>query len=210
MKKLYSIKGKHFKVYNNKWLEVLEHPSDTEEVSLFIEINKDKLDVVVKDYVHQPMRIPGQKERIDIYILQESFKPLLDLLEEEIKILPIIHEPKRNWRFGKPSSRFNRQGVPNLQKLAEVCNVSALIPFQNEAFNLNSAFAVVDSEVPSSEQTKWQREGGSRQIHIGIFMGYWKSISIESTNNSDEVRITIPTSELKYNFLDSIKNNWVE
>jgi len=205
--KIYACKGKHFKVYNSHQNQVLENPSDTEEVDVEFNLDNAHLVIFVRGYIQTKMRFAGQKNRIDLYILPENFYPLLDKLKKHLARISIQHAPLKSWRFSKPIPREGRQGVPSLVKLAEIINVSALVPIIPQMVKVGGATALIDSEVPGEQQAKWKREGGTRQVHIGIFGGVWTREA--RVNPEKEVVVFIPLSEVKNNFIDSIEKFWV-
>jgi len=197
---IYACRGKHFKVYNSILGQVLEHPSDTEEVDLEFEIDENSIVIKVKGYIRTNMRIPGQKDRADIYILQKNFQPLLPLLHENINLLCVNHNAHRKWRYGAPVNRSTRQGVPKLVKLAEINQLLVIAPFEEKEMRIVNGVGFIDSEVPGMDQSKWKREGSSRQIHIGIGLG-----RVTCTNIKNDAigifKVIIPLPEIKYDFL---------
>lgn len=208
MSTIYECRGKHFKVYNSTLRQVLEHPSDTEEVDLEFRLDDQYLVIAVTGFIETSMRVPGQKNRIDIYVLQDQFYPLLAILRERLDKTAAQHAPQRAWRYGMPMPRPGRQTVPNLRKLAELAGVGAVAPFGRQLAIVRGATAVIDSEVPGEQQTKWQREGASRQIHIGVFGG--RRSTTQTNTEQPEVRVYIPITEIKYNLVESVTEHWVE
>jgi len=207
MKKIYECEGRHFKVYNNDIGKVLEHHPESETVQLEFYSDKKFLWIHVFGFVEMDMRISGQKKRLDLYIFQDIFYPLLDILKEVIMSYGIDFTQAFEWKFGKPKARGGRQGVPRLTKLTEVQNVHSKAPFFNETLIFRNATAVMDSEVPGKDQTKWGREGGSRQIHFGIFNA---STEAKSDPEPGPVQIAIPTRHLLNNFIEPIISNWID
>lgn len=207
MKKIYSCEGRHFKVYDSAIKKVLEHDPDTESVDLDFLLDDQYLWIEVSGYYETDMRVPGQKLRLDLYIFQDLFEPILPILNDELKALGINQNPPTTWFYGNPVPRENRQGVPRLVKLAEISNTSFKAPFSNQDLILYDAVTVVDSEIPGDDQTRWRREGGSRQIHFGIFNGKKK---VRDPENINSVRIVIPINQLLHDFIRPIQQNWVE
>jgi len=207
LSRIYGCEGKHFKVYNNELREVLEHPSEEKPVSVDFSYNKTDLVITVTGFIKKKMRISNQKDRGDIYILQNQFSPLLPSLCDLLKRLSIDSEQGESWRFGNPQERMGRQGVPKLRKLAEVRGVSLEAPFDAYVFSIENANLVVDSEIPGIAQTKWRSEGGERQIHLGVF-GY--HCGLRKRKMPQEVVINIPLKKLENSFLKPIQKNWID
>lgn len=205
--KIYSCKGRHFKVYDSDQQKVLEHPSDTEEVNLDFEITDGHLCMTITGYVETPMRKPGQKKRIDVYILQEVFAPILPLIKAEMATRQIVVADRNKWKYGAPIARDGRQSVPKLVKLAETKDVEGVVPIGDRILNTHGAVAVVDSEIPSAQQSKWKREGGARQIHFGIFGGSWESRS--GGQHDKRVVLKFPLSYVGNDLISAIEENWV-
>lgn len=204
---IYSCPGKHFKVYHSGLEEVLEHESDEKPVLVTFSHNDVDLLIAVSGFVKRRMRLEKQKDRGDIYILQDKFKPFLLRLNQLLRTLNVKADQEEPWRFRQPIAREGRQGVPNLTKLAEVSQVSLMAPFDDQVFRIQNGYLVVDSEIPSSDQSKWYSEGAERQIHLGIF-GFSRSLAKEKTDN--KVVITIPLEKIKKSFVQMIEKNWVE
>lgn len=208
MSKLFQCKGKHFKVYNNILGQVLEHPAEDRSVNITFSHLEDNVQITITDFITSRMRIAGQKNRADIYILQEEFKPFLEILEQLIEKVGMESQARaRTWRYGSPFSRNGRQGVPRLKKLAELWGIHFLAPFPKRLFEFKEACLVVDSEIPGRDQSKWDSEGGSRQIHFGIFGG---EISNKNGEMPEVVIVNIPLNELNNNFINPIKLNWID
>ncbi len=205
---IYTCRGKHFKAYNSYQNQVLEHSSDTEGVNLKFQLSAEHLIIIITEYVQKEMRIANQKNRIDLYILPDQFHPLLLSLREHLEGMHINQHERRPWRLGEPVPRSGRQGVPSLVKLAEINDISAIIPISPQLISIQGATAIVDSEIPSKQQTKWEREGGARQIHFGIFGGKW--LHQVSKIKPGDVRVFIPINELQHNFIETIDEFWVE
>lgn len=152
------------------------------------------------------MRVPGQKRRIDLYIMQGEFQPLLEMLHTHIGQMGIPQKQCIPWRYGMPTARRMRQEVPGVRKLAEVGDVLASVPFNDVNYSLNNGVLCVDSEVPGRDQTAWKNEGGSRQIHFGVFKCVWRKAP---PNKSSSVKIYIPSSYVLHRFVEPIQENWV-
>lgn len=187
------------------WL--IPSKSDTEEVNLRFELDNRNLVIIVSGFVQRVMRRANQKNRVDIYILQDQFRPIIDIIPKSLDAMSVRHNPKRPFRYGQPLAREARQGVPELVKLAELTGIGVDALFDEQQVIVNRASAFIDSETPGSHQSKWQREGGSRQIHIGIFGGEWTRL--DPTGEVKVVRVFIPVQELKYNLIEPALNNWV-
>ena len=205
---IYICQGKHFKAYDSAQGKVLEHPSDSEEVHLEFCLNSEYLYIFVTDYIETNMRILGQKKRIDIYILQSVFKPFLRVLKNSLAKINIKAKPMTNWKYGNPIARNGRQNVPSLTKLAEVASIAGEFPIGNKLITFSNATAIIDSEIPGEQQSKWRREGGIRQIHFGIFSGAWNYADYDIGKKI--VFVKLPAINLENDFLGSIKNNWIE
>lgn len=206
MPKIYSCKGKHFKVYESELGEVLEHDNEENPVRIDFGYENDEFTITVSEFVRRKMRLEKQKNRGDIYILQNQFEPLLQCLEILLKKLNIDSDPEKEWRFGSPQAREGRQGVPKLVKLSEVSEVSLVAPFDGHIFRINNGYLVADSEIPGTDQKKWFSEGSERQIHLGIF-GYNCALTEEKMTH--EVKVKFPLRKLENNFLKPIQTNWV-
>lgn len=195
-KEIFQCRGRHFKVYWADKLKVLEHPSDTEEVSLTFYLDDlegvPHLEINVTDYIQTKMRISGQKMRADLYILPSKLKGLGKILKDASLDLE-CPQWRFSQRFGKPFARGGRQGVPEIQKIGDfnVRRVSA--PFGTETLILQNGFGVLDLEKPGEDQTKWEREGGSLQFHFGFFM--FKSSDVNQEKGV-AVKIHIPANYL--------------
>lgn len=208
---IYSCAGQHFKAYNSRYREVLEHPEEPQHVKLDFMLSEVSLTISVTNFIREPMRRENQKERVDIYILQDRFAEFLSIAERQLDQLTVRMADRRPWRYGKPIARDQRQGVPNLVKLAELPRVKTYVPFTRETVTVDGASMVVDSEIPGRFQTKWQREGGSRQIHLGVFNGKWnRSVNGNGDPRGEAVMLSVPATELKNNFFAAIRDNWVE
>lgn len=204
---IYNCSGRHFKVYDSDQQRVLEHPSDTEQVNLQFGMTDEHLCVVITGYIETPMRRAGQKKRIDIYIMQNDFAPILPILKDEVHSRKITGAPSNKWKYGMPTARDGRQGVPMLVKLAETIDVECCAPIGKSDVSLIKATAIVDSEVPGDQQSKWKREGGSRQIHFGIFNGIWSAKERQSTE--DRVVVKFPLRHVENDLVSSIEKYWV-
>ena len=205
---IYSCKGRHFKVYNTELELVLEHPSDTETVDLAFYGSEEYLIIEVTNYIQTGMRIANQKIRTDIYIMQETFKPLLDMLTLYLDWFEVeSNEFAKTWKFSSPVARDGRQGVPNLVKLSEIPNIIVYAPFGGQELIFKNSTMIIDSQVPSKYQTKWIREGAARQIHIGIFGG--RANNYRNIKENNVVQVLIPIEDIRNSFINPIKNNWV-
>lgn len=204
---IYVCQGRHFKAYDNDQKKVLEHPNDSEEVHLEFCIDSDYLYVFVTEHIETDMRISGQKKRVDIYIIQYVFKPLLEILKNNLVKKNVKAMPQMKWRYGNPVARNGRQGVPSLTKLAEIISIDGAFPIGNKFITFSNATAVIDSEIPGDQQSKWKREGGSRQIHIGIFGGTWNSVNRDK--QKEIVIVKIPLKHIENNFIKTIESNWI-
>ena len=186
--------------------EVLEHDSEEKPVSVNFGYESNEFTITVTGFVKRKMRLEKQKNRGDIYILQNQFKPLLPCLKDLLKKLDTMGDPEERWRFGIPQARNGRQSVPKLVKLAEVSEVSLAAPFNGHVFRIYNGYLVVDSEIPGIDQEKWYSEGAERQIHFGIF-GY--NCALKEEKIPKAVIVNIPLKKLENNFLKPIQNNWV-
>lgn len=205
MSHIYRCKGKHFKVYHNSLKKVLEHPSDTEEVDLNFYHDETKLIISVSNYIEQDMRKDGQRNRLDIYIEQDVFIPILKIIKTTLA--PESSLPQTKWRYSAPIARDQRQGVPNLIKLAELQEcISAIVSYSSKSVQFTKASMVIDSEVPGQNQTKWLKEGGGRQIHLGVFSATWEDRKNQNEAFTD-VYIHIPKKYLLHNFVIPIEEN---
>ena len=204
MIQLYECQGKHFKVYNSKVEEVLEHPDEDTGVIVNFGYNENDLIINVTGFLKKPMRKIGQKNRGDIYIFQKDFKPFLPILDKLLKDQKTVSDPEEKWRFGNPVERDGRQSVPNCFKLAEVSEVILTAPFDEQSLRIEG-FLIVDSEIPGRDQSLWAKQGGGRQIHIGV----WGSVSIIE-KKSEAVDISIPLKKLENNFLKTIQEYWID
>jgi hypothetical protein len=185
---------------------VLEHPSEEKPVSVNFSYDYTDFTITVTGFLKRKMRLEEQKNRGDIYILQNQFKPLLPRLEDLLKKLDIKSDQEEPWRFGDPQARNGRQSVPKLIKLAEMSSVSLTAPFDEYVFCINNGYLVVDSEIPGRDQSKWYSEGAERQIHLGIF-GY--NCDLRKEKIPKVVVVKIPLRKLENNFLKPIQNNWI-
>lgn len=110
MSKIYSCDGKHFKVYHSDLGEVLEHDSEEKPVSVNFGYEDNEFTITVTGFTKRKMRLENQKNRGDIYILQNQFKPLLPCLKDLLKKLNTKSDPEEPWRFGRPQARNGREG----------------------------------------------------------------------------------------------------
>jgi hypothetical protein len=204
---IYSCNGKHFKVYNDDLRQVLEHPSEEEPVTVNFSHSHSDFTIAVTGFVNRRMRLEGQKDRGDIYILQNQFKPLLAYLEDLLENLNVQSDGRDPWKFRSPQARDSRQSVPDLVKLAEVSEVSLIAPFDAWVFCANNGYLVADSEIPGIDQKKWYSEGAERQIHLGVF---GRSHELKEERVPEAVIVNIPLRKLKNNFLEPIRANWID
>ena len=165
---IYTCSGQHFKVYDNATQQVLAHPEEPQHVDVAFNLDVTYLVIIITKYKQEAMRVAGQKNRVDIYLLQDLFRPLLDVLSEQLDQMQIRYNPRRPFRYGQPMQREGRQGVPRNIKIAELNGINATASFKDHQISTRGATAIIDSEVPGRDQTRWQREGASRQIHIGV------------------------------------------
>ncbi len=197
----YNCLGRHFKVYWAEKDKVLEHPSETEEVLLTFYIDNSNSSsnfvIEVRDYVRKKMRVSGQKLRTDLYILPKNLKNLGDLLIQLSSSIS-IDQIGFSYRYGKPTSRDGRQSVPKLIKIGDFDVKQIIAPFGNELLIVENGIGVLDLEEPGQDQTKWLREGGSRQFHFGFFnFKNVRSEKIPIRNIEDSVKIYIPIKYVK-------------
>ncbi len=165
----YNCEGRHFKVYWTKKLQVLEHPSETETVSLnfsYENLNQILFLVIkISDYIISKMRIPGQHLRADLYVLPHEIRPLGKLLIEALR-KNTIEQKSFQYRYNKPVARNQKQSVPNIVKIGELNVEKIIAPFRDEILILKNGICALDLETPGRDQTRWKREGAFKQLHF--------------------------------------------
>ncbi len=172
---LISIRGKHFKVYDPDRKIVLEHPSDIEEVNVrfYASIRGEEpyLKIGVTEFIERKMRIPDQHKRADVYILAEYGKKIANALSKKIEnnCFNNNKQPISDVTFGHPIARDGRQSVPKVTCLYKYKFSFLEAPFAKGKLTLINGRGALDLEKPGWDQTKWEAEGGSSQLHFSFF-----------------------------------------